>query len=446
MKTSTIFALMLLAVVGVVSIDSARAAIYATEGAAYGACVAAQTAASTGNRTPVPGSCVNKQILNGYGNFYCAVWNAVNSYPCKSPDNNFQWRVADSCSTQPNSLMVSVPMGTLTCIGGCEYVAFDVANAPGDAGSSPTTPSGNTCGTNQSCPEGYYQKPAALGMMCVPTDGPCPTGQEKVNGVCKVKEQCPKGMFTNADGLCENKQNECPAGEIKSPEGSCLPGEGQCAAGEARKPDGTCGKDTDGDGKADEDDPENKTFSGGDNCNAPPSCSGDPILCGQARIQWRIECNTRKNRNISGGACGAVPVCTGENCDAMEYSQLLLQWRTACAVEKLNTGNGGTGSGQPDWTKVTGMSQDPGAGATNDDTKVLTERDISPNAIDQSGFSGGGQCIGLAQGGGQGVSSGFASSLASPPAYWCNHIGDLRTIAIMLAGITCCILLAKGIG
>ena len=125
-----------------------------------------------------------------------------------------------------------------------------------------------------------------------------------------------------------------------------MPGDGQCAQGEALGKDGTCKKDSDGDGEADEDadDPEQKSFSGGDNCDSPPSCAGDPIMCGQARIQWRIDCNTRRNVNISGGQCNAIPICTGKDCKAMEYSQLLMQWRTACALEKLNTsGTGGSG-------------------------------------------------------------------------------------------------------
>src|SRR5690606_19959642 len=129
---------------------------------------------------------------------------------------------------------------------------------------------------------------------------------------------CPLGMTLNALNECTQEQDTCPAGNIRAPSGQCLPGEGQCAVGEARKPDGTCGRDSDDDGVPDEFDPETDDtyFSGGDTCNAPPSCSGDPIMCGQARIQWRIECNTREDKQISGGACGAMPICVGANCDA----------------------------------------------------------------------------------------------------------------------------------
>ncbi|MGS0539351.1 hypothetical protein [Xanthomonas oryzae] len=153
-------------------------------------------------------------------------------------------------------------------------------------------------------------------------------------------------MTLQQDGTCGPSNNECPAGQIKSPAGGCLPGDGQCAKGEVRGPDGTCKKDGDGDGEPDKPGEGDKSqFSGGDDCNSPPSCSGDAIMCGQARIQWRIDCNTRKNRNVSGGTCNAPPVCTGEKCDAVEYTSMMFQWRTACASEKAaNNSGGGTGN------------------------------------------------------------------------------------------------------
>ena len=198
---------------------------------------------------------------------------------------------------------------------------------------------------------GSYWNPMVMGCE-YPEPEECPTGQIKnAAGNC-VDNKCPNGMVEGPAGTCINEKNECPAGEVKSPTGACLPGEGQCAAGEARGKDGTCKRDSDGDGTPDneDDDPNNddesESFSGGDNCNSPPSCSGSPIMCGQARIQWRIECNTRRNRNITGGTCDSMPICTGDKCDALEYSQLLMQWRSACAAEKLLArGNGAPGGG-----------------------------------------------------------------------------------------------------
>lgn len=222
---------------------------------------------------------------------------------------------------------------------------------------------------------------------CEPDTKECPEGQENnAKGECEP-QKCPQGMTLTQLGTCENEKNECPAGQIKSPEGSCLPGEGQCAQGEAKGKDGTCKRDADGDGKPDEgeDDGETKpTFGGGDNCDSPPSCSGDVILCGQARIQWRIDCNTRRDVNIQGGTCGSPPVCVGKNCRAMEYSSLLMQWRTACALEKA-AGNTGSGGDNADVKAI----RDAITG-TNGSANIGEEGSNSGAFSDESGYGQGG--------------------------------------------------------
>lgn len=290
---------------------------------------------------------------------------------------------------------------------------------------------------------GYYWNPIL--RVCEPPDSKCKAGTKPNSlGQC-APEPCPDGMAQQQDGTCKKMENECPAGQVRSPDGRCLPGDGQCAKGEVRGPDGTCKKDSDDDGKPDEPG-EKDTFSGGDDCSVPPSCSGSPILCGQARIQWRIDCNTRKNRNIAGGSCAAMPVCTGEKCDAMEYAGLLMQWRTACAAEKLasqGNNNGGDGA-QPEWTKVGGMSTDPGLGSSPDDTKVLTVKKLGVEQLDQSGFGGGGSCIGFAVSGGSGIGSGFAQAMASPPDFFCNYIILIRAVIILSAAVTCAFILTSG--
>jgi len=269
------------------------------------------------------------------------------------------------------------------------------------------------CKSPPTCGAGYYWHGPL--SACVPVEvEECEVGVTPKEGICKPKEECPSGMHTDENGMCKPTENECPAGQVKSPEGSCLPGDGQCAAGEARGKDGTCKPDANNDGTADDEDedpsndPEKNEFSGGDTCNAPPSCSGDPIMCGQARIQWRIECNTRRNVNITGGGCDAVPVCTGEKCNAMEYAQLLQQWRTSCAVQKLagTVGEGGI-------NVVGGGGGGPGAGDGNgngipDAAEGNVEEGTGPEPsvgevdagalwakVDQAGWLGGGACPGL---------------------------------------------------
>ncbi|MGS1079131.1 hypothetical protein [Pseudoxanthomonas beigongshangi] len=296
----------------------------------------------------------------------------------------------------PVSTVQTTPRnGSISCVNGCDAVL----NNNGDGTWTGDYGLGQACTAESSkttCEHmaGYHWN--AWNQTCEPTEQKCGTNQMKDATTGECRDACPEGMVVNQQGQCETAKEECPAGNIKSPEGACLPGENQCASGEARRDNGTCGKDSDGDGKADEDDddpdndPDKETASGGDNCNAPPSCSGSAILCMQVKIQWRIDCNTRKHRNVSGGACAAMPVCTGDNCDAVEYSQLLMQWRTACATEKLaaRNGDGGSTGGQPDWTKVTGDGTE-GAGEEPDGpVKVVTGDPTS--RLDMGGFGGGG--------------------------------------------------------
>lgn len=232
--------------------------------------------------------------------------------------------------------------GSVTCNSGCKQAWF----ATGDGyfnGKYDVDP--GTCSNydDQKCKAEFgsnYFWNAGM-SACEPEQSKCKDGSSANSlGKCEP-EPCPAGMAQQPDGTCKKKDNECPAGQVRSPDGKCLPGDGQCAKGEVRGPDGTCKKDADEDGNPD---PVNEdSFSGGDDCTAPPSCSGSPIMCGQARIQWRIDCNTRRNRNVAGGACNTMPVCTGEKCDAMEYAGLLMQWRSACALEKMAQGNGNGG-------------------------------------------------------------------------------------------------------
>lgn len=361
---------------------------------------------------------------------------------------------SQSCSGEPSytgtgpwSSGGSAKSGSLGCRNGCDGMWSRNADS-----SMTWSATGGNCPDNEktTCdnyPDGYYWN--AILKVCEPPEGKCGGRPANSLGQC-APEPCPAGMVQQPDGTCKSKDNECPAGQIKSPDGKCLPGDGQCAQGEVRGKDGTCKKDSDGDGQPDEGEeggegPDGKKkdeFSGGDDCKTPPACSGSPIMCGQARIQWRIDCNTRRNRNIAGGACTTPPVCTGEKCDALEYSGLLMQWRTACATEKL--AQGGSGSDQPAWTKVTGMSTDPGAGSSPDDLKVLTTKTISVSDLDQSGIGGGGSCMGFASGGSNGITSGFISAISTPPPFFCQYIAQIKALIITIAAVAAAVILARG--
>lgn len=413
----------------------AEAAVYSDEGAAKTACLAAQVAASVGNRTPTPTSCITRTVTGGFGNYQCYVWNSVNTYACKVPDNNFQWAVANSCSNRPTAITLFMPLtGSTQCHMGC--VVSYMQN--GDDETSTRSPTGASCGDadfKNNCPVGTFWN--GYMRVCQPLAPECPEGQERIDGVCKPSNQCPDGMVAvlgstpgaiqQGSLYCKKADSECPPGNVTSPQGTCLPGEGQCGAGEARRDNGTCGKDSDGDGKADEDDdddsndPNKDSASGGDSCNAPPSCSGNAIACMQVKIQWRIDCNTRKKVNIAGGTCNSVPICTGDGCSAMEYNQLIMQWRTACATEKLSNSEGGGSGGetgikdhmtalkQAEVDALRGLGTDDGHGNV-DPNGIFHEFDNSDFNPNLFGGNSGGQCpIALTIGG---------KTIVFPTGFW----------------------------
>jgi len=379
--------------------------MYADEGEAYTACLAKAAAdvASSPNlrRNPI---CKKSNVTgNPTPTSFWACFDTRNS-------TTLPWNTAGGCTSRfdfgantcekrpdwngpyPYLSGGRPKNGSVTCNAGCKQAWYSTGDGYFNGKYSSVPGTCNDYDDNKCKAQfgtGYYWNSAM--SSCEPEEGKCPGGAEPNSlGQCKP-EPCPSGMTQQADGTCKNEENECPAGQVKSPAGNCLPGDGQCAAGEVRGKDGTCKKDSDGDGEPDpgeeggEDGEGNAVdeFSGGDDCKVPPTCSGSPIMCGQARIQWRIDCNTRKNRNIAGGMCTQPPVCTGEKCDAMEYSSLLMQWRTACAVEKLNTGTG-TGS-NPDVVAIrnalTGNAGTPDIGEAGDPSGAFS---------DESGYGSGG--------------------------------------------------------
>ncbi|UUE98327.1 hypothetical protein [Xanthomonas hortorum] len=117
------------------------------------------------------------------------------------------------------------------------------------------------------------------------------------------------------------------------------------------------------------------------------------------KIQWRIDCNTRRSQNISGGACTAVPVCTGKACDAMEYAQLMQQWRSTCALEKIAKGDTSSGNntdkngnGVADALEGSGNATDPGDGKSDVDGAKRFGIRFSTDKLDRENIFGGGSC------------------------------------------------------
>ncbi len=290
------------------------------------------------------------------------------------------------------------PSGSVRCINGCESTYRD----NGDDTTTYST-NGKTCDKKPDCnAQGKNMVWNGMLGVCQPVEPECPKGKVKTGNACTDDKACPDGMALVA-GSCKKKDEECPSGMIRSPSGQCIPGDGSCASGEVRGPDGTCKRDKDNDGEPDPTGPDDKdSFSGGDTCSSPPSCSGSPIMCGQARIQWRIDCNTRRNNNISGGQCSqaGMPTCTGEKCNAMEYAGLLMQWRSACALEKLAAGKTETpgnnadanGNGVPDALEGSGDPAPIGDSSTDVQGAKKWGIGVSTGLLDTSNMFGGGSC------------------------------------------------------
>jgi len=355
-------------------------------------------------------------------------------------------------SARPSSTVPRSPLsGSVGCNTGCQVT---YRNNGDDT--STVSVNGAMCGPDfkNNCPTGSFWN----GMMalCQPLDPTCPAGQVKKEGVCAPDSKCPQGMVAvqgttpgavqQGELFCKAEASECPAGTIKAPAtGKCIPGEGQCAAGEARRDNGTCGKDSDGDGKADEDDdnpdndPKKDTASGGDSCDAPPACSGNAISCIQVKIQWRIDCNTRRAANISGGSCNAVPVCTGKNCDAMEYASLMQQWKAACSLEKIakkdgdkdDDGTDGNGNGVPDALEGTGDVADAGDGKADVDGAKRFGIGVSTSLLSQDNIFGSGSCP-------QPPTFKYMGTTVSGSdfPYWCQAMAILRGLILIFGAFT----------
>lgn len=360
-----------------------------------------------------------------------------------------------SCSNRPSSVTQFLPAtGSTQCWQGCKVVYAQNAD---DTSTRSTT--GDACIDDQfkqDCPVGSFWN--GYMSVCEPIQKQCPEGQEERDGQCLPSNKCPAGMVSvqgstpgaiqQGSLYCKPAKEECPPGDVTTSGGQCLPGDGKCAQGEARGGDGTCKRDADGDGVADDEDdnPDNDSqkdsFSGGDNCDAPPTCNGNPIMCGQARIQWRIECNTRRAQNISGGTCDTVPICTGKSCDAMEYAQLMQQWRSTCALEKIANQEPGQGGGENPQGDANGNGvadvlegrlNSSGAGDGQADVDGSRNFGIGVNAgmLNSEAIFGGGSCPRPPsfQLYGQTIS-------ADDFPYWCDAMLILRGLVLLFGAFT----------
>lgn len=304
-------------------------------------------------------------------------------------------RCDTACNARPGQTqLLNRKPGSQTCERGCMRSIY--ANGDGETGTTQSTGQQcngepNDCAAIPSASGNFFYNPYL--RTCEPANPQCPEGMHAVGGQCAPNDFCPTGQILNSNNVCEPKEGECPAGTTRDLQGMCrsMDDDGdpnKCPAGQVKGGDGTCKPDENNDGEPDGDS-DTGTFSGGESCKVPPMCAGDAIQCGQAKIQWRIDCNTRRNQKISGGGCApnSMPVCVGESCDLMQYAQLMQAWNTRCAVEKLareaGDGNGnGEGQGDPDFD---------GAAAGAGDANAIGSDGVTSNDAftDQSANNGG---------------------------------------------------------
>lgn len=363
-------------------------------------------------------------------------WYTLKTYGCVWPQRfpsgiaTRSYPLAQQCGLlTPNTSSPSNP-GAMFCEDGCEVLQVTSAFA---------VMTGQSCDSQDpKCRDGYTLN---SDKVCIKDPPKCPVDQERVGGTCVPKPPCGTGETRDGTGTCKpDSSTGCDPGKIKGPDGTCIPDTNQpCPEGQTRGSNGVCTANSKDPGNDDD-----HEASGGDSCASPPTCTGDGILCLQLRIQWRIDCNTRKNRTVTGGTCSNVPVCAGEKCDAVEYSQLVMQWRTACAVEALKTPTTESDNGQPDWTKVPGLDQTGNVGASDSDTDITHELTVDTGIIDQSGFAGGHQsCPALAGSSGGQMSGSFVSYLANPPPEWCTFIRVIYWVLVSLNAIACLLYLIE---
>jgi hypothetical protein len=351
--------------------------------------------------------------------------------------------VSGCSSRQSKTTLFYPPSGSVGCDNGCQ-VKY---RQNGDDETTTYSPTGGVCANKPTCEalDGNYIWNGYLNV-CQPVVPECQAGYIPRGAECVKEDSCPDGMSLQ-NGICKAKEDTCPPGQIRAPNNQCVNDQNVCKAGEAMSSQGTCAKDSDGDGIVDredddidgdgipnKDDPDadgdgvpddeqegegpgkKDEASGGDTCDRPPSCTGNPIDCLQARIQWRIDCNTRKKANISGGHCGpgGMPICAGDGCDEREHQQLIQQWKAACLLEKIAASSAGSPGGNPGGGDEGTVPTPDTSGVSDGDLADQVPEDKTKDDAhsDESGYGGDGPpgSDGFNTGG-----YGWARSCPSPP-------------------------------
>lgn len=374
--------LALVLVVGFLAVGELQAQVvyqYADQGQAYAACQAGKASAP-------PGSTVEPDCTGGSGSFYCGYYTS-NRYGCTSHQGTISGDRYDypenlTCADRPEETGWS--FAAEVCHEGCKYYGY-TDPVLGPFFSTCDDASGN-------CGSGSF-------ALCVPGDIAAPAVDSDGDGVIDEEDAFP------------NDPNES-----KDADGDGIGDNADIADGDV-----TDGADTPG--EEDGDDEGDNQASGGGDCNAPPSCSGDGIACNTNWQIWRMRCGAGGAVTGDVSNCGAAYTC---NADPVQCAQLAVMRVQAC---KGTGGGDGEGDGdQPAWT-VGAEPARPDEGTDDIEGVKRFGVGLDPSMLDTEEIFGAGACPALPELEifGFQVSSGLGE-------YWCTLVLIMRGVVLLMGG------------
>lgn len=227
-------------------------------------------------------------------------------------------------------------------------------------------------------PDGTHCKKASSGVeLCW---RPGETGPRKTaDGTFGSDRKAAPGTPTAPDGMVSPVQNDNSQTTINNNTYNSSSFSGSSGPQQPGQPNTGVDGDGDGDGKPDD----QGSASGGASCAAPPSCSGDQVMCAALNQQWLTRCGETKGDSNS--------------------------------------------NGQPDWTEGAQPAPEDGG---EDVSPTRFGLGISPNMIDTEDMFGGGTCPQFS------LNTQFISFNTADYPVWCNLVTILRSLILLFAGFT----------